>query len=72
MTCGKEDIPLDHVGPNFGGGEEIGGKRKREKREREEEEGERSSIFSLDLTVIGPLAFVGARDKVRLHDEGFT
>ena len=36
MTCGKDDIPLDQVGPHFGGGEEIGGK-ERERKEREEE-----------------------------------
>ena len=36
MTCGKEDIPLDQVGPHFYGGEEIGGK-ERERKEREEE-----------------------------------
>ena len=38
MTCGKEDIPLDLVGPNFSGGEEIGGK---EKARKEREEGKR-------------------------------
>ena len=68
MTCGKEDIPLHQVGPNFDGGEEIGGKKK----EREEEGGQRSSIFSLDLTAIGPSNFVRARDKVRLRNEGFA
>ena len=38
-------------------------------REKEREERERSSTFSLDLTTIGPLAFVGARDKVRPRGE---
>ena len=68
MTCGKEDIPLDQVGQNFDGGEEIGGKKK----EREEEGGQRSSIFSLDLTATGSSNFVGARGKVRPHNEGFA
>ena len=71
MTCGKEDIPLDQVRPNFGGGEEIGGK-ERERKEREEEGGEISSTFSLDLTAIGPLTFVRVRGKVCSCDEGFT
>ena len=71
MTCGKEDIPLDQVGPNFGGGEEIGGK-ERERKEREEEGGERSSTFSLDLMAIGQSAFVRVKGKVCPCDEGFT
>ena len=53
------------------GERKLEGKEK-ERKEREEEEGERSFICSLDLTVIGPLPFVGTRDKVRLHDEGFA
>ena len=41
MTCGKEDIPLDQVEPNFGGGEEIG----RKKKEREEEKRRERILF---------------------------
>ena len=44
----------------------------RERKEREEEGGERSSTFSLDLATIEPLAFVGARDKVRPSDKDFA
>ena len=34
MTCGKEDIPLDQIGPNFIGGEQIGEKEMRKKKRR--------------------------------------
>ena len=46
--------------------------KERERKKREEEGGERSSTISLDLTVIGPLAFVGTRCKVHPRDEGFA
>ena len=71
MTCGKEDIPLDKVGPNFGGGEEIGEK-EREKKKREEEGGERSSPFSLDFPAIGMSVPVGARGKVGPRIESYA
>ena len=32
----------------------------------------RNSSFSLDSTEIGPSVFVGARGKVRLHNESFA
>ena len=46
--------------------------KERERKEREEEGKESSFTFSLDLTVIGPSAFVRARGKVRPCDEGFA
>ena len=35
VTCGKENIQIDQVGPNFSGGEGKGKERERKKREEE-------------------------------------
>ena len=44
-------------------------KKNREKKRKKKKIGVRSSTFSLGFTEIGPLVFIGARDKIYLRDE---
>ena len=45
----------------------------KKKRKKEDKRGrERNSIFSLRSTEIGPLVFVGARDKIHLCDKSYA
>ena len=69
MTCEKEDIPLDQVGPHFGGGEKIRAK-ERERKEREEEK-MRERLFILYRFPGDSTVFIEARDKVDPHGESF-
>ena len=47
-------------------------KREKDKKRKKNRRGVRGSSFSLDFTEIEPRVFVGARDKVLLHDESFA